>query len=215
MSAPQPRAEAAMVYDEVRNKIVLFGGYTFQDKGYKKLSDTWEFYDNDWHLISEDGPSARNGAAMIFDIKNKVSILFGGSTIDRQYGESKGETWILQDKKWNKLETEQPTGIYNSAMTYDIKNKRILRFGGWDGELRIRTNETWVFQNSNWKRIPTSNTPEKRNHSAMIYDEKSARIILFGGHDGKNIFDDLWEFKDNSWKKLSGTKPIQRIDNNH
>ncbi|TJY37081.1 Kelch repeat-containing protein [Pontimicrobium aquaticum] len=210
---PQPRAEAAMVYDEIRNRVVLFGGYTFQDKSYKKLNDTWEFYENEWHLITNDGPSARNGAAMIFDIKNKVSILFGGSTIDRQYGKTKGETWSWNGKKWRKFKISKTIGIFNAAMVYETNKKEILRFGGWNGKTRI--NETWVFRNKKWNKLNTKNSPESRNHSFMVYDEQNKRTILFGGHDGDFVYGDIWEFKDYKWKKIKNTKPQKRIENNH
>ena len=44
---PQPRARHAMVYDEARHVMVLYGGST----GVKVLGDTWEFDGSAWRQL--------------------------------------------------------------------------------------------------------------------------------------------------------------------
>jgi hypothetical protein len=211
--APSPRAEAAMAYDESRKTIVLFGGYEIQNGEYIKLGDTWEFHNNDWHLSSRVGPSARHGVSMAYDSEDKSIVLFGGSTIDKQYGEYRGETWKWNGENWNKLDIEQPTGIYNAAMGYDKEQRELIRFGGWNGKSRI--NETWSFRNNKWNKLESNNNPTSRNHSDMVFDAKNKRIVLFGGHDGDNVFGGVWEYTNLKWKKISETKPIKRVKNGH
>lgn len=212
-NAPSPRAEAAMVYDENNESIILFGGYYINNGEYIKLGDTWEFYNNDWHLISTMGPSDRHGASMVYHSSDKSVVLFGGSTIDKQYGESTGETWKWQDKKWSKLDIKQPPGVFNATMVYDKENQELIRFGGWNGNSRI--NETWSFRNNKWHNLETDDRPTPRNHGNMVYDEKNERIILFGGHDGKNVFGDIWEFNAKNWNIILDTDPLKRIENDH
>jgi len=212
-NAPSPRAEATMVYNKSRKTIVLFGGYNIQNEEYLKLNDTWEFYDNDWHLISTVGPSKRHGVSMAYDADDKSVVLFGGSTIDKQYGQSSGETWKWNSKEWSKLETEQPAGIFNALMVYDEGSGELIRFGGWDGKSRV--NETWSFRNNKWSKLDINKSPTPRNHSAMVYDEKLKKIVLFGGHDGENVFGDTWEYNNRRWKKISESKSARRINNGH
>lgn len=211
-SAPCPRAEAAMVYDEIRKRAVLFGGYTIDNGEYIKLSDTWEFYGDQWHLISDLGPSGRHGAAMIYDRKRKVVLLFGGSTIDRQYGSGTGETWSWDGERWNKEYTPQPTGIFSAAASLDDEH-HFIRFGGWDGTNRI--NETWRLTEKGWLLIESNNPPSPRNHSGMVFDSHMGRVVLFGGHDGTHVFGDTWAFSRNKWTKLIDSRPKQRIENGH
>ncbi|AVI52172.1 hypothetical protein C5O00_13820 [Pukyongia salina] len=212
-NSPIPRAEASMVYDQDRETVVLFGGYHIQNNEYIKLGDTWEFRNNDWNLITNSGPSNRHGAAMAYDSEEKCIILFGGSTIDKQYGESKGETWKWDGKEWKKTTNIGPAGIFNASMAYDEERKEFIRFGGWNGTTRI--NETWRLSGNNWDKLKTNKSPNPRNHSNMIYDQKNGRMVLFGGHDGENVFGDIWEFRNYEWNKIMETSPIRRIENGH
>ncbi len=211
--APCPRAEAAMVYDENKKRIVLFGGYAIDKDGeYIKLSDTWEFYDNQWHLASEIGPSGRHGAAMIYDIVQKSVVIFGGSTTDKQYGAGTGETWCWDGVEWKKFVASQPRGIFNAAASID-EEYNFIRFGGWDGS--NRTDETWKLMNGQWQLVPLTSSPSPRNHSGMAFESHKKRIVLFGGHNGTHVFGDTWVFSKGKWKKLINSKPLERVDNGH
>ncbi|MEQ9424728.1 MAG: kelch repeat-containing protein [Cyclobacteriaceae bacterium] len=212
-NAPTPRAEAVAVYNPKSERTVLFGGYTIQGDQYIKLGDTWEFYDNDWHLASESGPSERHGVAMAYDPQQQAVVLFGGSTVDKQYGESQGETWVWGNGAWQKLDIEQPPGVFNAAMVYDLKNRELIRFGGWNGETRI--DETWVFQDGGWKMLELETRPAARNHATMVYDRKRQVAVLFGGHDGKRVFGDIWEYADGKWVQVSEVEPLERVRNGH
>ncbi len=212
-NAPIPRAEASIVYDGLRDRIILFGGYTIDKDQYIKLGDTWEFHDNEWNQISEAGPSPRHGAAIAYSQNENCIYLFGGSTVDKQYGDSAGETWKWSNYKWSKIETDQPPGVFNASMIYDLENQSLVRFGGWNGG--SRTNNTWVFSDNKWKAISQQNHPEPRNHSNMIYDIDEKRVVLFGGHDGENIFGDTWEYSNGKWNQIIAKGSLKRIENKH
>lgn len=211
--APSPRAEMAMSYDEDRGVIVLFGGYKIEKSTYIKLGDTWELSDNEWNLVSLDGPSARNGAAMAYNAEDNYMVLHGGSTLDNQYGEGRGETWIWNGNRWRQMSDSNVAGVYNCAIAYDKKHSIIRRFGGWNGQVRI--DETWSLNRSEWNKDRLFTRPLARNHSGMVYDEKRKGLLLYGGHDGDNIFCDVWLYKDEKWIEVISGDPIKRIANNH
>ena len=211
--APIPRAEAVMVYDKSNENIVLFGGYQIEGNDYVKLGDTWVFQNDTWTLVSETGPSSRHGVAMAYDPNLGGVILFGGSTIDKQYGEGKGETWKWDGENWSKLEIDQPGGVFNATMVYDEIEQGLIRFGGYDGKNRI--DQTWLFRNNRWTQLILDKLPEPRNHSSMIYDKNSKQVILFGGHNGKEVFGDLWQFKNREWEKVIDLPPVKRLRNRH
>lgn len=75
---PSPRAEAAIAYDQGRGRIVLFGGYRRTRGVTERLGDTWEWDGSHWSRTAVDGPTPRNGAAMIYDDHRRRIVLFGG-----------------------------------------------------------------------------------------------------------------------------------------
>ncbi|MEM7551507.1 MAG: kelch repeat-containing protein [Bacteroidota bacterium] len=211
--SPIARAEAETVFHNERGSIILFGGYVIDGGKYLKLGDTWEFSENEWRPVSSEGPSPRHGVSMGYDFLNQHIVLFGGSTEDKQYGESEGQTWVFKNDHWSMINTVQPSGVYNASMAYHKKTNEFIRFGGWNGDRRI--NETWSYKKENWNKLPVQNSPNPRNHSRMIYDEKRDRILLFGGHNGTEVFGDLWEFRDYKWNKIINGKPKTRVENHH
>lgn len=211
--SPEPRAEAAIAYDSLEKRIILFGGYKLVNGKVRKLNDTWELKGDKWERLNDSFISPRNGAALSFDKKLKKVVLFGGSTPDKEYGEKTGETWVLEGGAWRNLKIEQPANIFNSNMVFDEKSKQTFRFGGWNGTERI--NETWIFKDQAWTKLNLKTNPPARNHSAMVYDSNLKQVILFGGHDGEKIFGDLWVFKKGNWSKKFENPSVKRITNGH
>lgn len=212
-SAPAARSAAAMAYDPLNGRIVLFGGYSQSNGKGERLGDTWLFRNGNWTRLDASGPIARVGAAAVFDPVRRAVLLFGGSTEDRAYGAGSGETWLLRRNEWTKLQTVQPPNIFNPAMAYSTDGKEVIRFGGWNGG--GRTSETWILREYGWTRIGTSGAPAPRNHSAMVYDPVRKRAVLFGGHDGENVFGDLWLYAADGWRELFASPPLKRVANGH
>lgn len=79
------RAQAAMIYDVTKNRIVLFGGTDYDSL---QSSETWEF-NGSWKVIALEGPSPRRSMAMAYDSLRGRTVLFGGIT---DSGPS-AETW--------------------------------------------------------------------------------------------------------------------------
>ena len=65
--SPGPRLDAAMAYDPMRHRIVLFGGYSANDAGFQ--ATTWEYDGVDWTLKTHRDTAHRPlaAAAMAFD----------------------------------------------------------------------------------------------------------------------------------------------------
>lgn len=202
---PPARAEATMVYDEARQRIVLFGGYRVLDGKGIRLNDTWEWDGEKWSQAGTSGPSPRNGAAMTYDPDRQRTILFGGSG-------ASGETWEWHGTGWHEIKPALDEGLFNSAMTYDVKHRQVIRFGGWNGEIRV--GDTWAFDGKKWHRVVVTG-PEARNHAAMAYDSKRQRVVLFGGHEGEKVFGDTWEWDGRRWSRATYTAARMRIDNGH
>ncbi|MEK7726756.1 MAG: hypothetical protein AAB354_00010 [candidate division KSB1 bacterium] len=205
VATPPPRAEASMVYDEARKRVVLFGGYHIANGKMIRFGDTWEWDGKQWSQSNANGPSPRNGAALIYDAARERIVLFGGSG-------ASGETWALKDGKWHEIKPPLAEGRFNSVMAFDEKRKHVIRFGGWNGNERV--GDTWRFANDTWQRLEVPG-PEARNHSAMAYDSKRQRLVLFGGHEGEKVFGDTWEWDGSKWSRAAFHAPRMRVDNGH
>ncbi len=125
-SSPPPRMqiEEVMVYDSYHKKFVIFGG---QDHGGRPVfGDTWE-YDlptNTWTETTPSvSPSPRFEHAMVYDSKNKVVILQGGTNAQ--------DTWAydVSSKKWTSIATDGPD-VRLHGMSYDSNNDLIILWGG-------------------------------------------------------------------------------------
>jgi hypothetical protein len=202
---PPARAEASMVYDAARQRLVLFGGYRILDGEKIRLNDTWEWNGGQWLQAGASGPSPRNGAAMTYDPTRHRTVLFGGSG-------ALGDTWEWDGKSWREIELALDEGRFNSAMAFDEKRRQVLRFGGWNGETRV--GDTWAFDGNEWRRVVVTG-PEPRNHTAMAYDSKRERLVLFGGHEGEKVFGDTWEWDGRQWSRATSNAPRMRVDNGH
>lgn len=204
-ATPPARAEASMVYDSDRQRVVLFGGHRTVDGERIRFGDTWEWDGHRWEQISSEGPSPRNGAAMAYDVHRKRVVLFGGSG-------APGETWEWDGKIWERIESAQTEGRFNSATVYDPGRRALIRFGGWTREGRV--GDTWRYDGSQWTRL-TNDGPAARNHTAMAYDSQRELIVLFGGHDGERVFGDTWEWDGSAWSQRTERASRLRVDNGH
>ena len=78
---PSARSAHAMAYDEVRDRVVLFGGRTHGvSEPDARPSDTWEWDGESWVQVEDVGPPGRGHFAMAYDSARQRVVLFGGLT---------------------------------------------------------------------------------------------------------------------------------------
>ena len=91
---------------------------------------------------------------------------------------------------WKVQITEKGPETYRNAAMVSIFDDLYL-FGGKndDGEAK---NDVWWYRSGKWEMLVTNEPPSPRFDCSMnVYE---AKLIVFGGQDGTEIFDDLWEF---------------------
>jgi hypothetical protein len=207
---PSARAEAAMAYDPLRKKVVLFGG---RMAGAQWLvGDTWEFDGKKWNEMQAMGPTARSGAAMFFDQTRNQILLSGGNPVIAKEKDYNGPLWAWDGKAWESIRSTDSL-IFNACIAYNTKESYLLRFGGWNG--RERLNDTWIFKGTEWTKLPLRHSPAARNHSILVYDLIHNAFLLFGGHDGDNVFGDMWSFQNGQWQLIYKEGPVRRVENGH
>ena len=182
---PSPRSDASAIYDPLRDRVLLFGGWD----GLNNLNDVWELTLSGtptWSLVSTSGtpPIPRRAHCSIYDSLRDRLVIYGGfGNSNFQY-----DVWALPlsgARVWTQL-VPLPGFVPQrdlSCAIFDPAGDRMIIFGGWaNGYL----NETWQFTFANgiysWTQLsPTGPLPPPRRGHAAVFDPVRRRLVVFGG----------------------------------
>lgn len=183
---PSPRLGHAMVYDERRGVVILFGG---NDGAFR--NETWEWDGTEWRLAAQGGPSPRSRFGLAYDKERGVVVLFGGIPRDLD------DTWEWDGVQWRRIPAEAgPSGRSRLAMAYDETRGKIVLFGG-----RLAggqpTGDTWEWDGAEWSRL-TDSGPHARARHGMVYDLAlgtlvSVGVAISGGPETVHLNGFAWE----------------------
>jgi len=225
---PSTRREHSAIYDPVRARMVVFGGfYHYYIDGVPHplsiyFNDVWALSLADtpaWTKVTPAGtpPNARCSHIAICDLVRDRMVVFGG------YGPL-NDVWALSladTPGWTQL---TPTGTPPSARAghraiYDPVRDHMVVFGGFDGSY-LCFNDVWALSLADtpaWTELtPLGTPPIRRNRHSAIYDPLRDRMLVFGGRGSDDPFlGDVWALllaDTLAWTLLtpSGTPPIPR-----
>jgi hypothetical protein len=178
------RKSFGMAYDYAQNRVILFGGIN----GRQVLGDTYE------------------------------SVLAGesdlGEVSDIQPGDA-GEVTTIGLVRWNRVQITGPAPAprWGHSMVYDDIAGKIVLFGGFDANNKP-LNDLWDYDVAaqSWTEVTTfqeGQRPSPRGGASLVFfagdsykrgaggeyaSTKRNRLVLFGGTDGKNYYNDTWVF---------------------
>lgn len=118
-AGPSARSGHAMVYDPVRDRIVLFGGVL---PGPVTVSDTWEFDGTTWtHVVTATTPTnaGLDAPRMTFDSRRGVAVLVDAGSI----------MWEFDGSDWSMVVTPTNPRIVG-GLGYDVVRGRVVAQGG-------------------------------------------------------------------------------------
>ena len=228
------------VYDEVNDRLIVFGGYQ-----YNLLNEIWVLANATgragppvWTQLSPNGPlpAPMWDDFQAYDAVTNRLIIQGGSS-DSLHEWTNDQTWVLANANglggvpsWTQLpSTPQPRGRH--AGFYDPATNRLVEFAGIgpSGDL----NDVWVLSNANgygaaaWSQvIPGGTAPLPRESPSANYDPTTNRMIVFGGLKRTGFappysnLNDVWVLTNANgsggaaqWIQLNptGTPPIGRM----
>lgn len=191
---PLARTGHAMAYDELSDRVILFGGYTAEPS-----AETWayEYGTNTWSRRDPPAsPSARGLHGMVYDSGADRIVLFGGSiegpgqeiTLFR-------ETWTydFDSNLWQRMDPlVAPSARAWAGIAFDAAANRTVLFGGLgatgpDGE-------TWTYDEAQnvWSRLGPVDVPAPRAAHALGYDRDSDRVVLHGGRAQAGPRNETW-----------------------
>ncbi|MFN7973693.1 MAG: hypothetical protein U0166_15310 [Acidobacteriota bacterium] len=174
---PPSRAFAALAFDAARGRVVLCGGC-----GAATYNDTWTFDGTTWADVTPGtNPPPRCSHGMAYDATRQVTVLFGGFGSTQAFD----DTWEWNGSQWTQGPAA-PTSLTRRggfSMAYDEARGVSVVTGGVTGA-GFRLGETWAYNGTAWTQ--ESDLPQTRWRSAMAYDGRRDRMILFGGYEGLN-----------------------------
>jgi hypothetical protein len=169
-----------MTYDSVRNRVVVFGGWT----GSGFLNDTWEFDGANWlQQTPALSPSPREKCGLAFDDRRVRSVLFGGG--------GTAETWEWDGSAWlQQFPATTPPTRAPDVLTFDAARGFVVML------LRTPQMQTWEWDGVNWALRTPVNSPGTRDSVGLTYDPARQRVVLFGGSGPNN---ETWEWDGTDW----------------
>ncbi len=195
-SGPSARYDHTMVYDSIRQKVMLFGGRNTTSF----FNDLWEWDSQNqsapWTNVTPAGlkPSARYGHALAYDSNRDKIVLFGG--LD---GSARNDTWEwdLATGSWSQITlANSPSARLYHGMAYDPGRGQMVLYGGTP--IGGALGDTWEWDGnpaSGWVQKATSLGCQgppgygmcERFSFGMTYNGLVGAVVLFGGTgDGSN-----------------------------
>jgi hypothetical protein len=190
-----------MVYDPVRDEVLLFGGYD----GSAFHAGTWTWNGSDWTQRNPlNSPSARADFGLCYDSSRGVAVLYGGSTASGKVG----DTWEWNGSDWSQIVSANSSAQSSMGLAYDAVRQVVVRYGGDTDTGRSRS--TYEYDGSSWTTISDNSPPGYRSRQIMVFDPELSAVVVFGGQaPGGTLLADTWKY-DGSWMQLSISGPSAR-----
>lgn len=210
---PTPRYFSRAAYDDVRDRMVLFGGTS---------DDLWRLDfagEPKWTEVdpaSGGAPYGLFGASATYDAASRRTYLLGGRSgyyVHGSYypfdsGELFGAT-LGDFSRWQVVvRNDAPLGRHGHSVILDPLASRLLLWGGnasMEGDSSLW--ELALDGTSPWSRLQaTGPSPAPRYFHTAVYDSRRHRMIVFGGMGLFGSLGDLWALS------LAGAPAWTRIE---
>src|SRR5262249_38281130 len=200
---PAPRYYHTLIYDPVRNRLLLFGGFDFHWGEFLSYDDVWALSLNGaprWTRLPTLGPSPSPRAlhSAVYDPVNDGMLVYGGFAIQGVHAEPTHELWkfsLRGDPAWKLLDAEGSSPpLIGEDMVFDSSRRRMLvRTGGgnFDGA-------TWELDLDplRWEWLPTEGgSTLGRGGESVAYDPVRDRLAECGGTDPDGARSDVWSLE--------------------
>jgi hypothetical protein len=139
---PQGRYLHAAIYDSVRQRTVVFGGYVSGPVA----NDLWEWDGTTWldrtpSPLPASWPAPRDEHALAYDPARGRMLLFGG------YHPILGDTWEWDGvtNEWTEQSAPGPSARRGATMAFDANRQVGVLYGGERVDLAPDLQETWEY----------------------------------------------------------------------
>ena len=209
---PAPRMNAAVVWDSVDQKLLLYGGLGASNT---YLGDLWSFDPSKpgWTLLqcSGNNPGFRSSNA-VWD--GQHMLLLGG----KNAGGLLKDFWSYTPGiGWQQLADAAMGPRAFQTMVWDTTASRLYVFGGLDVN-GLQQDDFWMYSSSsNWVRVTPSSSgvgtgrPAGRQEAFGAWDSKDNLMLLMGGWEaGQGVpYYGVWAYdpNQNAWELVTPDYP--------
>ncbi len=198
-NSPLPRTQGEIAYDINRRRVVLFGGYVYENhtSNWEYKDGTWEWDGTNWEQrLPTESPPGRVKHAMAYDPVRGIVVLFGGHNASGDLG----DTWVWDGEQW---EQQYPQTIPQArcchSMVYDPQSSGIVLYGGTSGEGDFFY-DAWKWDGAEWIPVSLENPQPSSGHDMVYYE--ALNFILSAR---------IWMWQGDTWSRLqSDAEPPER-----
>lgn len=189
-SSTQPSTESRMVWEEWRERLVLY-----QSDGF--TGETWEHDGISWtQLAPTHAPPLRRGFSFAYDSTRRETVLFGGG--------GTGSTWIWNGSDWRHAASSGPVGRSDAGLADDPSRGVLVLFGGFASTFPFgqALGDTWEWDGFAWRQRISPVSPPPSWPVELVCDRSRRRTVL---HLGTSPVE-TWEWDGAVWTQrlLSG-----------
>lgn len=189
---PPGRFSFSLIYDPVRDRVLLFGGVyseTRSGRMERSVDDLWSLSlrDLSWtHLVPKGTPGVRGEASAVYDAARDRMVVFGGCAggYDGCYG-ALSDTWALSLRGdslvWSLVNPVAP--VLGPAVLDPLRDRLVVP------NVDMTVWGLSLADPSAWRQIPVPGTPPlPRTHPGVTFDVGRDQLVLLGGGTRSDLY---------------------------
>jgi cysteine-rich repeat protein len=210
-TTPLARAGAAMAFDAINSRLIMFGGATSgvcttcntNDTG-DPVNETWSYNGTNWTQLAPPTaspytqPAARSGATAAWDSANKYILMYGGMCVGNgtNCNNPDGGTYAFDGTGWKAVGSAL-TSIDQGWMIASMAFDTTLGTAGKMVMYRGAANLTYEWNGSGWVSTAFATPTPTRSNPAIAFDAAHKQILSFGGSmdpgtHSDTVYGDTW-----------------------
>ena len=206
---PAARYLHSMIYDPMRDRLVVYGGQADDGKT-PPFDDLWALSLSGtptWSTIVpvNSGPGEITAHAALYDpLHDSMVVLSQGSLIELQFAPV--PTWVSHSVP---VEALLGLGDGEFGSCHDASRQRLIVMGG-RGDFIERFNQTWSIDLNDLSWSPAApEVPTAKSGHTMIYDSARRQLVLYGGVSDQtdDAPGEAWRLPlagSNAWTRVTG-----------
>jgi hypothetical protein len=206
LNAPEPRHSATVVWDDMDEAMIVWGGITNGADGWVNSGGIFYPGKNTWEALPTSGaPSPRAGHVAVWDSLHKMMIVWGGGDKNRL---DNGGVFDMAKKQWAPLAAGPLLRRSESVAVFDGTSMLVWGGIGFNGDMNndaLRNDGASWSAIAGWKGLPWSPLGARQLATAVW---TGTSMIVWGGQEDKGTRNDGAMFKDAKWTQTNADRVI-------